>query len=94
MSDPIKLTEKEINTFTETTQIISNVTSELGTVELTLAEFEAELEKTKTKKQQLIDSYKDAIRRQRDHQQLLFQKYGKGTLNTDTWEFEPSEDDE
>lgn len=91
----ITLTEEEINTFKEIASQQQQITTELG--KLTLTENQLEQQYTQNKEQlvsqreQLIDFYGESIQKQQQHSKTLVEKYGEGSLNTDTWEFTPAE---
>lgn len=91
----ITLTEQEIETFKSVAQEQQQITTELG--KLTLTEKQLEQQYTQNKEQlvsqreKLIDLYGESIQKQQQHSKTLVEKYGEGSLNTDTWEFTPTE---
>jgi len=91
----ITLTQEEIETFKSVAQEQQQITVELGRLVLTEKQLEQQYtqnkEQVSSQRQQLIDVYTQSIQKQQDHSKTLVEKYGEGTLNTDTWEFTPTE---
>jgi hypothetical protein len=91
----ITLTQEEIETFKSVAQEQQQITVELGRLVLTEKQLEQQYtqnkEQVSSQRQQLIDVYSQSIQKQQDHSKSLVEKYGEGTLNTDTWEFTPTE---
>jgi len=80
----IKLTDEEISTFKQIAENQRQIPIELGRVEI-------EIKNLKERKTKLIALYDNTIQAQQEHTTSLVEKYGEGNLNTDTWEFTPSE---
>ena len=91
----ITLTQEEIETFKSVAQEQQQITVELGRLVLTEKQLEQQYtqnkEQVSSQRQQLIDVYTQSIQKQQDHSKTLVEAYGEGTLNTDTWEFTPTE---
>lgn len=83
-TNTVKLTEEEIQKFQQASETINAVSSELGAIEININNLSA-------RKEQLLNQYTETLQAQRLHSELLVQKYGQGNINTDTWEFTPSE---
>jgi len=91
----ITLTEQEIQTFKSVAQEQQQITTELGKLSITESRLEQQYtqnkEQVSSQRQQLMDLYNQSIQKQQDHSKSLVETYGEGTLNTDTWEFTPTE---
>lgn len=91
----ITLTEQEIETFKSVAQEQQQITTELGRLTLTEKQikdqYETNVQQIVNKKQQLVKLYNESIEKQQQHSKTLVEKYGEGSLNTDTWEFTPTE---
>jgi len=91
----ITLTEQEIETFKSVAQEQQQITTELGRLVLTEKQLEQQYtqnkEQVSSQRQQLIDLYTQSIEKQQEHSKTLVEKYGEGSLNTDTWEFTPTQ---
>lgn len=84
MNKTITLELEEINTFKEIASQQQQIPLEIGKVEL-------ELKNLSIKKEQLLQFYDSLLTKQQEHTKSLLEKYGEGSLNTDTWEFTPAE---
>jgi len=72
MSKVIKLSEEELQTITTNQQLITQLTFNVGNIEL--------------QKLRVIDALQDAQKVQDDYGSTLFEKYGDGNINLDTGE--------
>ena len=89
------MTEQEIETCKSVAQEQQQITTELGRLTLTEKQikdqYETNVQQIVNKKQQLVKLYNESIEKQQQHSKTLVEKYGEGSLNTDTWEFTPTE---
>lgn len=89
MAKTKKLTEEEIKVFQDTSNIIKQVSAQLGDLEITLINIQEQLDSIEKRKEELTALYRSTLKQQREHTQSLVEKYGQGNLNTDTWEITP-----
>jgi len=91
----ITLTQEEIETFKSVAQEQQQITVELGRLSITEKQLEEQYRQNTDQvvgqRDQLINLYNQSIQKQQDHSKTLVEKYGEGSLNTDTWEFTPTE---
>lgn len=89
----LKLTEEEIKVFTDTSDKLNQIQSEFGMLQVNQINLETQLESINERRETLTALYQAVLSQQKQHSQSLVEKYGQGNLDTETWEFESTEEE-